>query len=159
MRRLDANNSTFRDLSTKLDVVDSSQRKLLVVRSVRWSLSTSDATTRYRIQWITRFFKFKINFADPEWFGATAVSDFFGCQWRNELSISGIGRVRCVSGANSVICGRSAELFSNFGKLEAANQLPAAASDTKTAHQLLKLAAETVRSATHVTSSSTWSQN
>ena len=60
------------------------------------------------------FFKFKIRFADPEWFGATAVSDFFGCQWRNELSISAISRVGCVSRANSVICGRSAELFSNF---------------------------------------------
>ena len=53
---------------------------------------------------------------------------FFSCQWQNELSISAISRVGCVSGANSVICGRSAELFSNFGKLEAANQLPAAAS-------------------------------
>ena len=85
-----------------------------------------------------------------------SCSGLFGCKLRNELSISTISKVRCDNGANFIICGRSAELFSNFsGKIGTSQSASSCRIRHKNARQLLELAAETVRSATHVTSSST----
>jgi hypothetical protein len=129
------------------------------VRLVRWPLSTSDSTTQYRNQWTAWIFKILNKFRRSGVVWGNDCFGFFGCQWRNEWSVQSAKFDVSVEQILS-ISDDPLNFFRIFlGKFGTSQSASSCRIRHKNARQLLEFDAETVRSATHVTSSSTWSQN